>query len=344
MSSTRWATAWRRSPATSTADPTGQSRPWRRAAAARWRARMSSTDAIDEPTVLDDEPAGDHGVTGGHRAAAQPAPRSGRRGRRRTRCPRAATRRGRRTAPTRQLADLAVAAEAGRAAAGGHLQRVAAPAWPRARARSRPSSMRVAGLHPQRRRVGRRRAVAPDARPARRPPAARAPGRGRRRGSWLELGQWATPVPQRPSRSISSWFGIHAVRHPGAVRRPADVLEVARAGGSRRSRGSSVSSSTSSARWVCRRTSSRSASSAVARISSGVTENGEHGASATRTMACGPRSWCTADQALGVGQDRRRRPAPRSRAGGRRPSATGSSSRGWRGSACPARWRPGSRR
>ena len=46
-----------------------------------------------------------------------------------------------------------------------------------------------------------------------------------------------------------------------------------------------VSSSGSSARWVCSRTSSRSASSAVCRISDGDTENGEHGASATRTMA-----------------------------------------------------------
>ena len=46
-----------------------------------------------------------------------------------------------------------------------------------------------------------------------------------------------------------------------------------------------VSSSGSSARWVCSRTSSRSASSAVCRISDGETENGEHGASATRTMA-----------------------------------------------------------
>ena len=46
-----------------------------------------------------------------------------------------------------------------------------------------------------------------------------------------------------------------------------------------------VSSSGSSARWVCSRTSSRSASSAVCRISEGDTENGEHGASATRTIA-----------------------------------------------------------
>ena len=41
-----------------------------------------------------------------------------------------------------------------------------------------------------------------------------------------------------------------------------------------------ASSSRSSARWVCRRTSSRSASSAVSCISSRVTEKGEQGASA----------------------------------------------------------------
>ena len=64
-----------------------------------------------------------------------------------------------------------------------------------------------------------------------------------------------------------------------------------------------VSSSGSSARWVCSRTSSRSASSAVARISSGVTENGEHGASAMRTIAPHARSWCSADQPLAVGED-----------------------------------------
>jgi hypothetical protein len=52
-----------------------------------------------------------------------------------------------------------------------------------------------------------------------------------------------------------------------------------------------VSSSGSSAKWVCRRTSSRSASSAVRRMSPGVTENGEHGASATRTIAPGAGSW-----------------------------------------------------
>ena len=51
------------------------------------------------------------------------------------------------------------------------------------------------------------------------------------------------------------------------------------------------SSPASSARWVCSRTSSRSASSAVAVISSVDTENGEHGASAICTIAPGERSW-----------------------------------------------------
>ena len=50
------------------------------------------------------------------------------------------------------------------------------------------------------------------------------------------------------------------------------------------------SSSGSSARCVCSRTSSFSASSAVRRIRPEDTENGEHGASATRTMAPEERS------------------------------------------------------
>ena len=54
-----------------------------------------------------------------------------------------------------------------------------------------------------------------------------------------------------------------------------------------------VSSSGSSARWVCSRTSSLSASSAVRRISPGETENSAHGASATRTIAPNAGSWCS---------------------------------------------------
>jgi hypothetical protein len=42
---------------------------------------------------------------------------------------------------------------------------------------------------------------------------------------------------------------------------------------------------------VCNRTSSRSASSAVAVISAGETLNGEHGASATRSIDAGAGSW-----------------------------------------------------
>ena len=44
---------------------------------------------------------------------------------------------------------------------------------------------------------------------------------------------------------------------------------------------------------MCSRTSSRSASSAVRFIRSGDTENGEHGASATRTIAPHDGSWCS---------------------------------------------------
>ena len=63
------------------------------------------------------------------------------------------------------------------------------------------------------------------------------------------------------------------------------------------------SSSGSSARCVCSRTSSRSASSAVARINSGVTENGEHGASAMRTIAPHDAVVVQRDEPLAVGED-----------------------------------------
>ena len=64
-----------------------------------------------------------------------------------------------------------------------------------------------------------------------------------------------------------------------------------------------MSSSGSSARWVCSRTSRRSASSAVADMSRRLTVNGEHGARAIRTMAPRERSWWADDGRLAGGQD-----------------------------------------
>ncbi len=51
------------------------------------------------------------------------------------------------------------------------------------------------------------------------------------------------------------------------------------------------SSSSVSARWVCRRTPRRRASAAAPVISSSLTENGEHGATATRSIEEKDGSW-----------------------------------------------------
>ena len=120
--------------------------------------------------------------------------------------------------------------------------------------------------------------------------------------SMFELGQCATPVPHWPSRAISCVVRIDAVRDPRAVAPPSDLLELLDRAPPERLLGER-SSSGSSARCVCSRTSSRSASSAVARISSGVTENGEHGASAMRTIAPHVAVVMLRDQPLAVGED-----------------------------------------
>ena len=103
-------------------------------------------------------------------------------------------------------------------------------------------------------------------------------------------GQWATPTPAAPSRRTSSGFGItqcathvrslaQPVRSRYSIGRHPNVARL------------NSSSSAFSAKWVWSRTSSRSASSAVRTISSSVTLNGEHGASATRVIAPHDRSW-----------------------------------------------------
>ena len=64
-----------------------------------------------------------------------------------------------------------------------------------------------------------------------------------------------------------------------------------------------ASSSAFSAKWVCRRTSRRSASSAERTISCSVTLNGEHGASATRVIAPWRAVVVAADGLLAGGED-----------------------------------------
>ena len=143
-------------------------------------------------------------------------------------------------------------------------------------------------------------------------------------------GQWATPTPAAPKRRTSSGSGrtqwashARSVSHPvrsrySVGRQPKVATE-------------NSSSSAFSAKWVCSRTSRRSASSAERTISDSVTVNGEHGANAIRASPRGPgRDGTPPPPRWQPGCRRRRR--PRRRAAGRRPSATATSSRavGWK--------------
>ena len=109
----------------------------------------------------------------------------------------------------------------------------------------------------------------------------------------LLFGQCATPIPAAPRRRTSSGFGItqcatqvrslhQPVRSRYSIGRHPNIAS------------EKSSSSTFSAKWVCRRTSSRSASSAERTINSSVTLNGLQGARAMRIIAPCERSWCRA--------------------------------------------------
>src|SRR5918997_193110 len=106
----------------------------------------------------------------------------------------------------------------------------------------------------------------------------------------FELGQWATPVPVSPKRRTSSslrctqWASqTSSPSQPRSSRYPTGLTP-------NRSRQNSSSSSVS-ARWVCSLTSFLRASSAVSAISSRVTEKGEQGASAIRSIEPEEGSW-----------------------------------------------------
>ena len=119
----------------------------------------------------------------------------------------------------------------------------------------------------------------------------------------FELGQWATPVPVSPKRATSrSLRCTQWASHTSSPSQPScSRYSTGRQPNCSRQ---NASSSTVSARWVCRRTPRRRASSAVSRISSPVTENGEHGASATRSIAPGRRVVEAGQRVLAGGQDR----------------------------------------
>ena len=255
---------------------------------------------VDRGAVEDDRLAGDHGVPGRGRPAAQPGlDRVGQRPRVRDAGQRPDREVG--AGADGQLADLAGAAEAAGAAAGGDLQRVPGRRRAAARAAACPAASRSAPpatATPSPRTPSRRS----PARPARRPPAAPAPAPARRRGSGCCSGSAPPRCPsRRAGRPRPGSAGCSAPPRTG--RCPSRPPRSARPAAARRWPGRSRPRPRSSARWVCSRTSSRSASSAVARISSAVTENGEHGASAIRTIAVREPVVVPADQPLGVGQD-----------------------------------------
>ena len=246
---------------------------------------VESRDA--ELAVLDERPSGDDrvpGLTGPQRSQASTgsvsAPANG--------CPRAARPRGRRTRP-------APARRARRVGRGTPPTR-GSPV--RGRRGPRTTAGRPAGGRGAARPVSSQsEAQSVEADPSHPIPTGTPASRKAFTGamppppiSMFELGQWATPVPHDAHPHHLGVVRVDAVGDPRPVAAPAAVLEVLDRPAAVHSR-QYVSSSGSSARWVCNRTSSRSASSAVRRMSSGVTENGEHGASAIRTIAPAALSW-----------------------------------------------------
>ena len=175
----------------------------------------------------------------------------------------------------------------------------------RPRAQLRPSSIALrASIHSDAR-VGRRRAVAAEADRRRPRRGARAPARcRRRRSSCSSSGSARRPMPARaePARPRRR-SGRCSARPTLRSLHPADVLEVldraAAEGLLARTcpRRGPRRGGCAAARRAARR------ARPCARMSSGVTENGEHGASAMRTIAPHDRSWCSADQPLAVGED-----------------------------------------
>ena len=150
-------------------------------------------------------------------------------------------------------------------------------------------------------------------------------------------------MPHLPSRDDLVVVRVDAVRDPRPVGDPADLLELLDRPPPERLQAVrvlvgvlgevGVQADVEPLRELGRR-----------RISSGVTENGEHGASAMRTIAPHDGSWCSSDQPLAVGEDL---VVVLHDGIGREPAVLlrhGSSSRGSGGTACPARAPPRSRR
>ena len=244
-----------------------------------WVRNICVEIVVHDVAVADDEATVDDRVPRRHRPATQPRLDRVGDARRRTPARSAATPRRRRRRPGSITPSSPTAAEARCTAERGASPAPCAPcrparrraAWPAASPGGPPATATRCRPTTTRRRRGRR---------ARRRRASATTGAMPDDRIRLLLGQCATPTPAAPSRATSSSFGHHAVGDPRAI---ADTSRCARgtpSGGSRTSASENASSSAFSAKWVCSRTSSRSASSAERTISASVTLNGEHGASA----------------------------------------------------------------
>ena len=231
----------------------------------RWSRRFEPSASLTScPSSTTGAPC-DDGVPGRRPVRSAATPRSGRRWRRRTRGPVSDHTATSPTAPGASTPSSPVAAEAAGAAERRHLQRHPGRAGAGAVAQL-GEQHRLAGLQPQRRRsrptTSRRRR----ARRARRRPAGRRPGRCPTTRIRLLDGQWATPTPaapsRRPRRRRASRSGP---ARPGRCSQP--VRSRYSVGRQPNVASENSSSSAFSAKWVCRRTSSRSASSAERTIS-----------------------------------------------------------------------------
>ena len=188
-----------------------------------------------------------------------------------------------------QRADLGLAAEAAGAVDRAQLERLADVERRAGRGASRASEQRLAQLAAELAGLVGGGAVDPE--PDRRAVAEQAPtGAMPAPSRALELGQCATPVPVSPKRRTSC--SSRCTQCASQTSSPSQPSRSRYSTG--RQPNSSMqkrSSSSVSAMCVCSRTPRARASSADSRISSCVTLNGEHGASAIRTIASGEVSW-----------------------------------------------------
>ena len=234
----------------------------------------------------------------------------------------------------RQHADLARAAEAGRAAAGRQLERVAGAE----RRRARPGAVGDHGharLEPHRPGVGVRRAV--DAEPDRhaRAARARAPGATPTPMSRPAVAQWATPDAGRAEARDLGVVGEEAVGDPGAVGAPSRATRTTRPAGSREGRGSTRRrrrrrrGACGGARRAARRAPPTSRISSLGRAEHRVRPEGDLHHRARRRVVVARRRVARSRRA------RRRRSPTCGRASGCRRAGRGRPRHGWRGSAAP---------